>query len=196
MRPAMVLRRWNIWLAARFALVAATLVIVAAASPPSATASACSKWGDTVPGKLASKEARKAIVCLLNAARQKVGEHALHTDKRLQKAAQRHTDRMVGSDCFDHLCPGEADLGQRLEIVDYLTGGLTRWIYGENIAWGSGKLGAPKEIVNSWMNSPPHREILLTPSFDDVGVGFRAGTPSNGREQGGIYTADFGLRVG
>jgi uncharacterized protein YkwD len=192
----MVLQRRNIWLAALFALVATTLVMLAAASPPSATASGCSKWGDTAPGKLAPREARKAIVCLLNAERRKVGEHALDGDKKLQKAAQHHTDHMVGSNCFDHVCPGEADLGQRLEIVDYLTGGLTRWIYGENIAWGSGKLGAPKEIVNSWMNSPPHRAILLTSSFEDVGIGVRAGTPSDGGDSGGIYTADFGLRVG
>jgi uncharacterized protein YkwD len=189
----MVLRRRNIPLAALFALAAATL---AAGSPSSATASACSKWGTTMPGKLAPKEARRAIVCLLNAERRKVGAHGLHTDKKLQKAAQRHTDHMVGSDCFYHVCPGEADLGQRLEIADYLTGGLTRWIYGENIAWGSGKLGAPKEIVNSWMNSPPHRAILLTNSFEDVGIGFRAGTSSDGGNSGGIYTADFGLRVG
>jgi uncharacterized protein YkwD len=191
----MVLRRRNILLAALFALVAATLVILAAASPPSASASACSKWVDTMPGKLAPKEARRAVVCLLNAERRKVGEQTLGTDKKLQKAAQRHTDHMVGSDCFDHVCPGEADLGRRLEIVDYLTGGLTRWIYGENIAWGSGKLGAPKEIVKAWMNSPPHRTILLTSSFEDVGIGFHAATPGHGGESGGLYTADFGMRA-
>ena len=187
----MVLRRRSLCVAAALAF-AATQVILAAASPPSATASACSKWGDTMPGKLAPKEARKAIVCLLNAKRQKVGEHALDTHKKLQKAAQRHTAHMVGSDCFDHVCPGEADLGRRLEIADYLTGGLTRWIYGENVAWGSGRLGAPGEIVKAWMNSPPHRAILLTGAFEDVGIGFQAGTPKHG----GIYTADFGMRAG
>ena len=91
---------------------------------------------------------------------------------------------MVGSGCFDHVCRGEADLGRRLEVVDYLTGGLTRWIYGENIAWGSGKLGAPKEIVKAWMNSPPHRANLLTNSFEDVGIGFRAGTPKHSGDSG------------
>jgi uncharacterized protein YkwD len=186
----------NPWGAAPFALVLGTLALLLVAEPPNAAASACSKWGDTMPDRLAPKEARKAIVCLLNAEREKVDEHSLVQDKRLQKAAQRHTDYMDASGCFDHECPGEVDLGRRLELVDYISGGLTRWTYGENIAWGSAKLGTPKEIVRTWMNSPPHRANLLNPSFRDVGIGFRAGTPGNGRAQGGIYTADFGLRVG
>jgi uncharacterized protein YkwD len=188
----MVFGRRNICLLFAFAVLA----VAATRATPPAAASACAKWGDTMPEKLAPNEARKAIACLLNAQRDKAGEHALDPDKKLQKAAQRHTDQMDGSGCFDHQCPGEADLGRRLELVDYLTGGLTRWAYGENIAWGSGKLGTPKEIVRSWMNSPPHRANLLNPSFDDVGIGFRAGTPAKGRKQGGTYTADFGLRVG
>jgi uncharacterized protein YkwD len=179
-----------------FALTIATLALVAGGAAPSAAANACSKWGGTMPGRLAPGEARKAVVCLLNVERQRVGEHSLKADKRLQKAAQRHTDVMDGGGCFDHQCPGESDLGRRLELVDYLTAGLTRWIYGENIAWGSGRLGTPKQIVGTWMDSPPHRANLLNPSFRDVGIGVRAGTPGKGRADGGIYTADFGLRVG
>jgi uncharacterized protein YkwD len=45
------------------------------------------------------------------------------------------------------------------------------------------------------MNSPPHCATLLNGSFDDVGIGFAAGTPSDGGDRGGVYTADFGLRV-
>jgi uncharacterized protein YkwD len=188
----MVLSRRSIWLVIAFA----GLAVLASGTAPHATASACSKSADTRPDELAPGEARKAIVCLLNAERKKAGENSLDPDKKLQKAAGRHTDQMDGSGCFDHQCPGEADLGRRLELVDYISGGLTRWTYGENIAWGSGKLGTPKEIVKAWMNSRPHRANLLNPSFRDVGIGFRTGTPGNGRAQGGIYTADFGLRVG
>jgi uncharacterized protein YkwD len=183
-------------------VVAAVLGLAAiafAAATGSATAgtktSACKEWGSVMPDDLAPGQARKAIVCLLNEQRRQAGVGPLDSNKKLQRAAQNHTDHMDGSNCFDHECPGEADLSQRLEGVDYLIGSLVRWICGENIAWGPDKLGTPKAIVQSWMNSPPHRSTLLNGSFDDVGIGFAPGTPSSANERGGIYTADFGLRV-
>jgi uncharacterized protein YkwD len=103
---------------------------------------------------------------------------------------------MVGTNCFDHECGGESDLGKRLESVGYLSGGLSRWAYGENIAWGGGDYGTARAIVNAWMNSPPHRANILSPEFHDIGIGFSPGTPSAGQADGAIYTTDFGLRVG
>jgi uncharacterized protein YkwD len=66
---------------------------------------------------------------------------------------------------------------------------------GENIAWGPDQLGTPKAIVQAWMKSPPPRATLLDGSFDDVGIGFAPGRPSDGNDRGGICTADLGLRV-
>ena len=74
-------------------------------------------------------------------------------------------------------------------------GGLTRWAYGENIAWGADWRGSPAAIVEAWMDSPPHRANILNRSFREVGVGFDTGTPGGDRAPGGIYTVDFGLRV-
>jgi uncharacterized protein YkwD len=194
MRTTMVLRHRNILVMALLAFAA-----MAVAGPSGVTASpkvnACKEWGNVMPDDLTPGQARKAIVCLLNVERQKNGVGSLDSDKKLQRAAQNHTDHMDGTGCFDHECPGEADLSSRLEGVDYLIGSLIRWTCGENIAWGPDKLGTPKAIVQAWMNSPPHRSTLLNGSFHDVGIGFAAGTPSNGGARGGIYTADFGLRV-
>jgi uncharacterized protein YkwD len=196
MRTTMVLRHRDILVAAALALSCTALVFAAAtATPAAAKASACKEWGSVVPDDLAPGQARKAIVCLLNAERQKAGVGPLESNKKLQRAAQNHTDHMDGTGCFDHECPGEADLSQRLQGVDYLIGSLIRWVCGENIAWGSDKLGTPKAIVQTWMNSPPHRSTLLNAAFHDVGIGFAAGTPNDGGDRGGIYTADFGLRV-
>jgi uncharacterized protein YkwD len=195
MRTAMVPGHRNIFVAALLALAFSALVVASAGATPTAKASACKEWGSVMPDDLAPGQARKAIVCLLNAERQKAGVGVLDSDKKLQRAAQNHTDHMDGSGCFDHECPGEADLSQRLEGVDYLIGSLIRWICGENLAWGADKLGTPKAIVQAWMNSPPHRSTLLNGSFHDVGIGFASGTPGNAGARGGIYTADFGLRV-
>ena len=156
---------------------------------------ACQRWGKVAPTDLQVDEARKAILCLLNKKRANAGLKELTRDKRLQEAAQRHNDRLDGTGCFEHECPGEPDLEARLQGISYLLGNLLRWAIGENIAWGEAERGTPKSIVGAWMNSHGHRANILNPSFREVGVGFSPGTPSDGNANGGIYTTDFGLAV-
>jgi uncharacterized protein YkwD len=179
-------------------LVAALLTLAAgpAVSQAAAKGGGCGPAADAKPTSVANGAARDAVVCLLNKERAKAGLNALDDNKRLQKAAQRHNDRMVGTNCFDHECGGESDLGKRLESVGYLAGGLSRWAYGENIAWGGGDYGTARAIVGAWMNSPPHRANILSSEFHDIGIGFSPGTPSSGNAEGAIFTTDFGLRVG
>ena len=56
--------------------------------------------------------------------------------------------------------------------------------------------GSPESIVKAWMNSPGHRANILNRDFRELGIGFSVGSPGGDNEPGGIYTADFGLRVG
>jgi uncharacterized protein YkwD len=177
------------------AIALALLAWAASVSTATSSASACDRFGKSDPSKLRSEDARRAIVCLLNEKRDRAGLPDLRSDKKLDRAAQRHNRRMDGTGCFDHACSGESDLGGRLERVGYLGGGLTRWVYGENLAWGADRRGSPAAIVDAWMASPPHRANILNRSFREVGVGFDTGTPNEDRAPGGIYTADFGLRV-
>jgi uncharacterized protein YkwD len=136
------------------------------------------------------------VLCLVNRERNRAGLRPLDRNRDLQRAAQRHNDRMVGSGCFSHRCSGEADLGTRLKSTGYLGGGLRRWAYGENIAWGMDRRGSPAAVVGAWMGSPPHRANILSGSFRELGVGFGTGSPSRGRDPGGVYTIDFGVAVG
>ena len=186
--------------APRFALaglfLTACLLLAGAAVPPAASASACGKWGDAEPGSVAPGEVRKAVHCLINKERDKAGLKNLKRDKRLQRAAQKHTDEMDGTGCFDHTCGGEGALDDRLQDVGYLGGGLSRWAYGENIAWGMRDQATPESIVDAWMHSAGHRANILNRDFRELGIGFSVGTPGSGNEPGGLYTADFGLRVG
>lgn len=181
-------------------LMAAALTLLALAASPSIPAAfggsnACSS-GKASPNGLRNAEARDAILCLVNRKRANAGLRRLDRNKRLQKSAQRHTDKMTGSGCFAHECSGEGALDVRLERVDYLTGGLSRWAFGENIAWGMEFRGTPESIVDAWMNSSGHRANILSGQFREIGVGFSPGTPSSKSAKGGIYTTDFGLRVG
>lgn len=179
-------------------MAAALTLLAIAASPttPSAFAGSSACSGGASPDKLSNGEAREAILCLVNRKRDNAGLPGLDRNKKLQEAAQRHTDRMTGGDCFAHECSGEGALDVRLESVDYLTGGLSHWAVGENIAWGMKSHGTPESIVDAWMKSSGHRANILSGQFDEIGVGFVPGTPARARANGGVYTTDFGLRVG
>jgi uncharacterized protein YkwD len=185
-------------LPALIALTAAALLAFAIGTASTAVAkgNGCGPAADANPSSISNGAGRDAVICLLNKERANAGLKPLDNNKRLQKAAQRHNDRMVGTGCFDHECSGESDLGKRLESVGYLSGGLSRWAYGENIAWGGGDYGTARSIVNAWMNSPPHRTNILSNDFRDIGIGFSSGTPDSGHDDGAIYTTDFGLRIG
>jgi len=180
------------------ALAAAALLLAMAGSPaaPAASADACQRWGDQQPQKIATGQARKATLCFVNRERASRGIRKLDRSKKLQRAAQKHTDEMRGTGCFSHECPGEGSLTDRLENLNYLTGGLTQWMYAENVAWGAGERGTPRSIVDAWMHSSGHRANILNRSFRDAGVGVVPGTPESRNAPGGVYTIDFGLAVG
>jgi uncharacterized protein YkwD len=171
-------------------------VLFASTAASRADARGCGQSANSNPESVSNGQARDAVLCLINKERAKAGLGSLDQNKKLQKAAQRHTEKMVGSGCFDHQCSGEGDLGTRLESVDYLSGGLTSWAYGENIAYGVGDHGSPQALVDAWMNSPPHRANILSSGFDDIGIGFSAGTPNGRHAAGGSSTLDFGHRAG
>ena len=149
----------------------------------------------TKPWKLSRKQARKTMVCLINRTREDHGLRPVARNRRLQKAAQRHNRAMHGTGCFSHACPGEEDLSTRLREVGYLGGDLRRWVYAENLAWGTGYGGEPASILDAWMHSAGHRHTILTAELRDIGVGFHVGTPASKRARGAIFTTDFGHRV-
>jgi uncharacterized protein YkwD len=64
---------------------------------------------------------------------------------------------------FAHRSPSGRDAGDRVAATGY------DWAaYGENIARGQ---DSPAELVDDWMNSPSHRENILTCGYREVGVG-------------------------
>ena len=188
--------------ARKFALVAAVFALLAlliAAGPAAQSASAagpCNKWGNKESNEITKGHARKAILCLINRERNARGIGKLQRDKKLQRASQNHNDHMQSHRCFSHQCSGEPSLTGRLQRVGWLTGGLNAWTYGENIVWGSGHYGTPRNLVQAWMNSSGHRASILNRRFDEIGIGYSKGTVSNKGANGAISTTDFGWKVG
>src|SRR5687767_8228773 len=169
------------------ALVPATLALpaVSAQAAPSACASA------TVhPALIAKRQARLVTRCLLNRERRGHGLRALRLNGRLSAAAVRHSRNMVRRDFFAH-----GNFVARILNARY-AGRNGTWSLGENIAWGTGHLATPREIVRGWMNSPGHRHNILSGKFRDIGIGIVDGAPGAGRAAGGgaTYTTDFGRK--
>ncbi|MEZ5156813.1 MAG: CAP domain-containing protein [Solirubrobacterales bacterium] len=166
-------------------------MLLTAFAPGRAEAASCS-GGDKHPRQISSKTAAKVVVCLVNKKRRHHGMRPLKKSSDLMNAARGHTRKMQKTNCFSHNCPGERSLSGRYERARYLPCGCS-WGAGENIGWGPGRKGSPRQIVKAWMHSPEHRRNILG-SFDHVGVGVKWGSPSRRHSKAGTYTMDFGYK--
>jgi uncharacterized protein YkwD len=148
------------------ALTACLLALsLSAAAADTAAASSCSgsaaRAAGATPGKL-----RSALLCLVNRKRTASGLKPLKLDRRLQKAATRHARDMLRNHFFAHQRPGGPSLTQRLDRA-----GWHGHAWGETIAYGCGSMGTPRATLRMWMNSPPHRAILLSGTYRNGGLG-------------------------
>ncbi len=172
-----------------------TLAAIAALAlaVPAASAHACPNEGKQ-PAQLTVKEARGAILCLINQRRAVNGMGMLRSDKRLARAAQGHSSSMDQQNFFSHTSPGGSSPQGRIQSSGYIAG-ASSWGVAENIRWGSRGHGSPKAAVSRWMASPSHRTAILSRRYRQIGVGVAMGSPtSGGKSNAAIYTTTFGYR--
>jgi uncharacterized protein YkwD len=136
----------------------------------------------------------EVVFCLMNAMRANAGLPALKLQDQLASASVEHSQDMVTNKYFAHDSLDGRDVVARLKNITYIPKS-GEWVVGENLAWGAGTLATPKALVNAWMNSPPHRENLLSGDFQEVGMGVVFGTPSKDATDGVTVTTDFGTRA-
>jgi uncharacterized protein YkwD len=152
------------------------------------------KQAGLAPVRLDMEDLRGAVLCLVNRARQHHGLRLLRDDPDLRVSATRHSTDMVERDYFAHDGLYGGTLGDRLGRTGYLYRAKS-YLLGENIGGGEGsRAGSPAAVFRSWMNSPPHRANVLSPYFQDLGVGVARGFPGHGRASAATYTLDFGTR--
>ena len=77
---------------------------------------------------------------------------------------------MVANRYFDHQSRDGRDVVDRIRATGYIPSDR-RWTVGENLAWGTGTLATPRNIVAAWMNSQGHRENILRAEFREIGFG-------------------------
>lgn len=138
-----------------------------------------------------------ATVCLIDQVRRSTGLRPLRPNRSLHGVAASQSAEMVLGDYFgDNSRSGQTPL-QRIAATRYTK--RSRGISAaQNIGWGTGTEATPAAIVAAWMASPPHRRIMLTAGFRDVGVGAAPAAPATLAEgqPGATYTVDFGARLG
>jgi uncharacterized protein YkwD len=103
----------------------------------------------------------EAVIDLTNAERKKADLMPLKPNLKLMTAARDHAANMAKQDKFEHNLDGK-EPADRVKDAGYIYSRT-----GENIAWNP---KTPKEVVQGWMNSPPHRENILKPEYTEVGV--------------------------
>ena len=131
-------------------------------------------------------------LCVINTERGARGLAPLGTSARLARAAHRHAADMVARAYFSHVSPSGGSLTDRLRRAGYARRQCA-WTGGETLAWGTGAMRSPASRVAGWMQSPPHRAILLSPTFREAGIGVVAGSPGNAGS-GATYVGEFGRR--
>lgn len=128
--------------------------------------------GDTrptapAPAGLTADEQR--MVELVNQERQKAGLAPLAVDMDLVKVARIKAQDMIQNGYFSHTSP---TYGSPFDMMRSF--GITNWrAAAENIAQNPSVDGAH----NSFMNSTGHRNNILNPAFNKVGIGIVDGGP-------------------
>ncbi len=139
----------------------------------------------TARGAVANFAARaddsgNAVYTGINRVRQTCG--VIRDDPRLTVAAQRHANDMLKNGVDGHI--GSDGSSPRARIAD---AGYTGTGYnGEIVYWGTGSAATPSAALDLWMESPPHRAIILNCAFT-VG-GFATASDGNKMTAVGEFT--------
>ncbi|MBD0695154.1 hypothetical protein BG452_19020 [Streptomyces sp. CBMA123] len=116
----------------------------------------------------------------VNFRRVHAGARLLNLDERLNTAAQRHADDLAAHDLLQHDGTDGSTPWRRIR-----TAGFAFRFAAEITAAAD---SAP-EAMQRWMNSPQHRDTLLDPRFNHLGIG-RA--PRRGDSTRGRYVLTLG----
>lgn len=162
---------------------------------PAVAAEGC-EGSDAVPTAQNVAAVRAATLCLVNAERVQRDLGRLKPVAALEETADAYAERMVRERFFEHTSPDGDTFLSRIKRTSYLKGSLRRWSVGENIAWGTGRLATPAQIVKAWMGSAGHRRNILNGRFTELGLGVALGAPKRGLggASAATYVNEFGER--
>jgi uncharacterized protein YkwD len=120
------------------------------------------------------RQLRLEVIQLTNARRQREGLAAYASNGLLTASAQGHAEDMAKQLYFNHIALDDDTPQDRMEAAGYpdfdATGCRCSYTiyFGENIAMGQ---VTAEEVVQDWMDSPPHRDAILSLNYTEMGIG-------------------------
>jgi uncharacterized protein YkwD len=175
--------------------VIAALACAGLAVPAAATASG--PWDSLLapesacPGQsdpsLSATSQEQTMVCMHRWARAQQGLPGFHVSKQLRSSSDRKARDIKRCQDFAHDACGR-DAFYWFKKVGFLRGSFGA---GENLELGNGEAATVRGAMSAWLNSDEHRSVLLTPSFDDIGVSMVSGQ-FKGYDGVAIWVAHFG----
>jgi uncharacterized protein YkwD len=144
--------------------------------------------GTTATASATTLKPRTVLLRDINATRAAHGLRAVSPSLLLRYAAKRHSDDMITRDYFSHTAPGGGTLYDRIVRSGFVSG--YSWEAGETLAWGTGSLANPGQIVKAWLASPEHRAILLSSTWTRIGISRACGS-FLGYSGACVWTADW-----
>ncbi len=100
----------------------------------------------------------------------------------MTQAARSHSYDMAVQNFTGHTGSDGSTPGQRMQRAGY------SWIRaGEIAGWG---FSDPASMMRWWMDDPPHKEVILSAAYEDLGVGY-VQDPNSEWEH--YWTVDFGV---
>jgi uncharacterized YkwD family protein len=106
------------------------------------------------------------ILKLVNQERRKAGLKSVVFDLSLSEVASLKSQDMADNGYFNHISP---TYGSAFDMLR--ANGISYSWAGENIAVGQ---KSPEQVMRDWMNSPTHKDNILMPQFERLGIGIAA----------------------
>jgi len=108
-----------------------------------------------------------SLLNLVNLERQKYNLAELKLDLNLSEVAFDKAEEMLQENYFAHIGPNALTPGQRLNRFAYPWEKM-----GENLAKSYSANLTAEQAFHLWMNSPKHKENILNPEFQYIGLAF------------------------
>ena len=131
-----------------------------------------------------------ALRCLIAHARERAGVQRLGSNSSLERSAGRKAGDVMRCGFAHTACGNSAD--KWAHEYGY-SSGTSSWRFGENLAWGRGKRGSARNVLEAWFRSSPHRATLFTGSFEHLGIGLRRGGFA-GHRNASVWVLQVGCR--
>lgn len=121
-----------------------------------------------------------------NKARAQLNVDPLTTDNKLMSAAQMKAEDMAKGHYFAHTAPDGTVPWDYFKKVEYIYEDA-----GENLAVTNQDASS---VINGWLNSPAHRENLLSTKYNNMGIGMAAFGDYEGHKDTYVIVAMYGRR--